>query len=75
MKRNHTKIGRWFWVNYWFKIDWLRGNRKYYKWISYAERNSLYMNLTHGFVKEMVEKKKKSARVTNIFRPYLNWEK
>lgn len=55
-KWNHTKIGWWFWRNWWYKFDWRRGERQYFQWLKYADKYKMWLTLTDNHIKSQIKK-------------------
>lgn len=73
MNWRHTKLGRYVWTRFWYRVDWYIGERRLHRWIKYAQKHNMFVKITNDYLMIMDESLKKSARITNIFRPYDRW--
>ena len=71
----HTKLGGWFWRNYWHKVQWLCHEREFYKWVKFAKKHNIWVTITDEYIDRMIEKGEKLRRLKNLFRPYDKWER
>lgn len=76
----HTKLGHWIWSNFWYRIDWWREERRFYRWVKYGRDHFKFVRFEtwddlHKWEDDMIKfygfKPRKS--ILNIFKPYHKW--
>ena len=73
MEWRHTKLGRWIWVKFWYRIDWYIGERKLHYWIKYAQKHNMFLTITQDYLNRMDEGLEKRKRPSVIFKSYHKW--
>lgn len=69
----HTKIGWKLWLFIGWKIRHLIWEKRFYKWLKFAKKNNMWVNITDDYLKMNINKKR--TRLTNLFRSFIYWDK